>query len=87
VLSVLFLLLPPIFLPYRYTYDEYLSITQVWSLPVSILNFITNIVWTTVLCTIALKKIDGVSWTRAFFIAFGAVVMSFLLASILLSVL
>lgn len=87
VLSVLFLLLPPIFLPYRYTYDEYLSITQVWSLPVSILNFITNIVWTTVLCTIALMKIDGVSWTRAFFIAFGAVVMSFLLASILLSVL
>jgi hypothetical protein len=85
-LSVLFLLLPPIFLPYRYTYDEYMSITQVWSLPISILNFLTNVVWTTILCTLVLKKMDGISWTRAFFVAFGAVVMSFLLASILLSI-
>ncbi|UCD95766.1 MAG: hypothetical protein JSV35_04415, partial [Candidatus Bathyarchaeota archaeon] len=85
-LSVLFSLLPPIFLPYRYTYDEYMSITQVWSLPISILNFLTNVVWTTILCTLVLKKMDDISWTRAFFVAFGAVVMSFLLASILLSI-
>jgi hypothetical protein len=85
-LSVLFLLLPPIFLPYRYTYDEYISITQVWSFPISILNFLTNVVWTTILCTLVLKKMDSISWTRAFFVAFGAVVMSFLLASILLSI-
>ncbi|MCW4052059.1 MAG: YIP1 family protein [Candidatus Bathyarchaeota archaeon] len=83
LLSVSFFL-PPIFLPYTATYAEYVNLQQsAWGLPVSILG-LANYVWTTVLCTIALKKVNGLGWTKAFFMGFGAVVMALLLGSFLL---
>ena len=83
LLSVSFFL-PPIFLPYTATYSEYINLQQsAWGLPVSILG-LANYVWTTILCTIALKKLNGLGWSKAFFMGFGAVVMALLLGSFLL---
>jgi hypothetical protein len=84
-LALLFFVLPPIFLPYHITYFEYLDIYQrSWGLPISILNLLSY-GWITILCTIALKKIHELSWSKAFLIGLGAVVMSLLFSSFLLS--
>lgn len=84
-LALLFLLLPPIFLPHNITYVEYLDIYQrSWGIPISILSLLFYI-WTTILCAIALKKMQNLSWTQALLTGFGAVVMSLLLSSFLLS--
>ncbi len=83
LMSVSFFL-PAIFLPYTATYSEYITLQQsAWGLPVTILGVI-NYVWTTILCTIALKKINGLGWSKAFFMGFGAVVMTLLLGSFLM---
>jgi len=84
-LALLFFVLPPIFLPYHSTYFEYLDIYQrSWGMPISILSLLSY-GWITVLCTIALKKIHEFSWSKAFLIGLGAVVMSLLFSSFLLS--
>ena len=76
--------LPAIFLPYTATYSEYITLQQgAWGPPVNILG-VVNYVWTTILCTIALKKINGLGWSKAFFMGFGAVVMTLLLGSFLM---
>jgi len=85
-LVVLFLVLPPIFLPYNITYLEYLDIYQgSWGMPISVLTLLSY-GWAIILCTIALKKLHELSWSKAFIIGFGAVVMSLLFSSILLGV-
>lgn len=85
-LAIAFLLLPPIFIPYNLTYMEYLDIYQSsWGLPISILSML-QYGWTTVLCTIALRKVvQEISWSKAFLIGFGAVIMSLILSSFALS--
>jgi hypothetical protein len=85
-LAVAFLLLPPIFLSYNLTYTEYLDIYQSnWGLPISILSLL-QYGWATILCTIASKKIvQEISWNKAFLIGFGAVVMSLVFSSFVLS--
>jgi hypothetical protein len=85
-LAVAFLLLPSIFLAYNITYTEYLDIYQSnWGTPISILSLL-QYVWTTVLCTIASKKIvQEISWNKAFLTGFGATVMSLVLSSFVLS--
>jgi len=84
-LVLLFFVLPPIFLPYHSTYFEYLDIYQrSWGTQISILSLLSY-GWITVLCTIALKKIHELSWNMAFLIGLGAVVMSLLFSSFLLS--
>ncbi len=84
-LTLLFLLLPPIFLPYNITYVEYLDIYQrSWGIPISVLSLLSY-VWTTILCAVALKSLQSLSWMQAFLTGFGAVVISLLLSSFLLS--
>lgn len=84
VLALLSFLLSPIFLPLNITYLEYLDIYQgSWGIPISILSLLSY-GWTTILCTVALKKIHELSWSKAFLIGFGAVVMSLLFSSFLL---
>lgn len=85
-LAIAFLLLPPIFIPYNLTYTEYLDIYQNnWGLPISFLSLL-QYGWTTVLCTIALRKVvQEISWSKAFLIGFGAVIMSLILSSFALS--
>ena len=86
-LALLFILLPPIFLPYNTTYLEYLDIYQgSWGTPITFLSLFAY-GWTTILCAIALKKIHELSWNKAFLIGLGAVVMSLLFSSFLLNVL
>ena len=87
-LTVAFLFLPPIFIPYNLTYAEYLDIYQSnWGLPISTLSLI-QYGWTTILCTIAVRKLVlDISWSRAFLIGFGAVIMSLILSSFALSAL
>lgn len=81
----LFLFLPQIFLPHKITYMEYLALYQSsWGLPVSLLSLV-HYVWITVLCTVALRKIQDLSWGRAFLIGFTAFIMSVLFSSLLLS--
>jgi hypothetical protein len=85
VLAVLFLVLPPILLPYNITYLEYIDLYQgSWGIPTSILTLLSY-GWAIILCTVACKKLEAFSWSKAFIIGFGAVVMSLLFSSILLS--
>jgi hypothetical protein len=85
VLAVLFLVLPPILLPYNITYLEYIDLYQgSWGIPTSILTLLSY-GWAIILCTVACKKLEEFSWSKAFIIGFGAVVMSLLFSSILLS--
>jgi len=85
-LAIAFLLLPPIFIPYNLTYAEYLDIYQSnWGLPISFLSLL-QYGWTTVLCTIASRKVvQEISWSKAFLVGFGAVIMSLILSSFALS--
>ncbi len=84
-LLLLFFLLPPIFIPQNITYLEYLDIYQgSWGIPISILSLLFY-AWTIILCTVALKKIHELSWSKASMIGLGAVVMSLLFSSFLLS--
>lgn len=84
-LALAFLVLPPIFIPYNVTYEEYVAIYQNnWGLPISILSLLYY-AWTTILCTIALKKMQELSWNKAFLAGFGAVIMSIIFSSILLT--
>lgn len=85
-LALVFLVLPPIYIPYNATYTEYLDIYQKdWGLPVSVLS-IMQYGWSTILGTIAVRKMAlELSWSKAFLISFGAVIMSILLGSILLT--
>ena len=81
----IFLLLPRIFLPHRITYEEYLTLYQgSWGLPVSLLSLV-HYVWITILCAIALRKTQELSWGKAFLIGFTAFIMSILFSSLLLS--
>ena len=87
LLTILFLLLPPLFFPYNITYSEYVDIYQTnWGIPISALSLLSY-VWTIVLCTIALRKIHELSLNKAFLIGFGAFIMSLLLSSFLLGLL
>ena len=84
-LIILFFLLPPIFFPLNFTYFEYIAIYQVsWGIPISILSLLYY-GWATILCAIALKKMHELSWNKAFLISFGAVIMSLIFSSLLLS--
>ncbi len=84
-LAALFFVLPPIFIPYNITYPEYLDLYQgSWGMPISILTLLFY-GWAIILCTIACKKLHELPWGRAFIIGFGAVVISLLSSSILLS--
>ncbi len=84
-LALVFLVLPPIFVPYNFAYEEYIAIYQNnWGLPISILSLLYY-AWTTVLCTIALKKMQELSWNKAFLGGFGAVIMSIIFSSIILT--
>jgi hypothetical protein len=79
------LLLPQILLPHQITYVEYIALYQSsWGLPVSLLSLI-HYVWITLLCAIALRKIQELSWGKAFLIGFTAFIMSVLFSSLLLS--
>jgi hypothetical protein len=81
----LFLLLPQILLPHQITYVEYIALYQSsWGLPVSLLSLI-HYVWITILCAIALRKIQELSWGKAFLVGFTAFIMSVLFSSLLLS--
>lgn len=84
-LAVLFLVLPPLFIPYNITYLEYLDLYQgSWGMPTYVLTLLSY-GWTAILCTVACKKLHELSWSKAFIIGFGAVVVSLLFSSILLS--
>ncbi len=86
VLALLFLFLPPIFLPYNVTYLEYVDVYESsWGIPISILRLLAY-GWASILCTVALKKMTELSWSKAFIIGFVAVVISLLFSSLLLSV-
>jgi len=77
--------LPPIFLPYNATYSEYVNITQGnWGTPISVLG-LANYVWATILCTVSLQKVGKLGWSKAFLMGFGAIVMTLLLSSFLLT--
>jgi hypothetical protein len=86
-LALVFLALPPIYIPYNATYTEYLDIYQKdWGLPVSILSLV-QYGWSTALCTVAVRKMAlDLSWSKAFLVGFGAIIMSIILGSILLAV-
>jgi len=85
VLALLFLFLPPIFFPYNISYLEYLNIYQrSWGIPISVVGFMYY-GWLTILCGISLKKLHGLSWSKALLISFGAIVMSLLLSAFILS--
>jgi len=84
-LAMLFFLLPPIFLPHNITYSEYLSIYQSsWGMPISLLTLLFY-GWNTILCAVALKKMQELSWSKALLIGFGAIVISLLFSSLLLN--
>jgi hypothetical protein len=85
VLLLVSIFLPPIYLPYNATYSEYVNITQgSWGTPISVLGLV-NYVWATILCTISLQKIGELGWSKAFLLGFGAIVMTLLLSSFLLT--
>lgn len=86
-LALVFLVLPPIYIPSNVTYTEYLDIYQnSWGLPISILSLL-QYGWTTVLCAIGVRKmVLEISWSKALLVGFGGVVMSLMIGSILLSV-
>ncbi|UCB60360.1 MAG: hypothetical protein JSW72_09725 [Candidatus Bathyarchaeota archaeon] len=84
VLAFLFALLPPVFFPYFLTFSEYLSIQSSWGIPISIVGLLYY-GWLTILCGISLKSLEELSWRTALLISFGAVIMSLLLSSFLLS--
>lgn len=87
VLMLLFFFLPPIFIPYDIEDWQATEIYQErWGNPISILSLIFY-VWATVLCGVALKKIADLSWAKAFFVGLGAVMLSLLFSSFLLSAL
>lgn len=84
-LAMLFLVLPPIFLPYNITYLEYLALYQgSWGIPIYVLT-LAFYGWAIILCTVACKRLHELSWSKAFIIGFGSIVMSLLFSSILLS--
>ncbi|MFP3985602.1 MAG: Yip1 family protein [Candidatus Bathyarchaeia archaeon] len=84
-LALLFLFLPPFFVPRNITYLEYVSLYQSsWGMPISVLNLLSYL-WSTVLCVIALKSMHELSWSKAFLISFVAVVMTLVFGSIVLS--
>lgn len=85
-LALTFLVLPPLYIPYNISYTKYLDIYQSsWGLPISVLGLL-QYGWTTILCAIAVRKmVLELSWNKAFLVGFGAVIMSLILGSILLS--
>lgn len=87
VLMLLFFFLPSIFIPYDIEAWRATEIYQEsWGNPISILSLIFY-GWATVLCGVALKKIADLSWAKALFIGLGAVMLSLLFSSFLLSAL
>lgn len=87
VLMLLFFFLPPIFIPYDIQGWQATEIYQrTWGNPISILSLIFY-GWATVLCGVALKKIADLSWPKAIFVGLGAVMLSLLFSSFLLSAL
>lgn len=85
VLVLLFLFLPPVFFPYNISYSESLNIYQLsWGIPISVVGLVYY-GWLTILCGISLKKLHELSWSKAFLISFGAIVMSLLLSAFILS--
>ncbi len=89
-LALLFLFLPPFSYPYnaRYLEDVYLEnigiYQNIWVVPISILSLL-DYGWASILCTVALKKMTELSWSKAFIIGFVSVVISVLFSSLLLS--
>jgi hypothetical protein len=87
VLMLLFFFLPSIFIPYDIEAWRATEIYQEsWGNQISILSLIFY-GWATVLCGVALKKIADLSWAKALFIGLGAVMLSLLFSSFLLSAL
>ncbi len=85
-LAVLFFYLPPFYIPYSITYLEYLELYQSsWGLPISVLNLLFYL-WITGLCVVALRRMHESSWSKALLVGFGAVVISLLLSSVVVSV-
>ena len=86
VLILLYLVLPPFFLPYNITLEVLNNYQSSWGMPITMLNLISY-AWTAFLCVIAVRKIHSVSWNKAFLIGMGAVLLSIILSGILLSML
>jgi hypothetical protein len=82
-LALAFSALPSIFIRYNISYLEYVEAYQSsWGLPISTLSM-AFYGWTAILCTIAIKNVQELSWTKAFLMSFGAILMSLILASVL----
>ncbi|UCH31746.1 MAG: hypothetical protein JSV05_09720 [Candidatus Bathyarchaeota archaeon] len=84
-LVVLFSVLPALFIPYRITYLEYLDLYQgSWGTPISVVTLLFY-GWIMILCTIGVKKMQEMSWSKALLIGFGAILISLVFSSLLLS--